>query len=256
VHAANGLACEKCHPAATSTAGTDNLFPAMDVCAECHDIADETSCRQCHESPVPGAGRRVTDVAEKFPHAKHLGPGTDCAACHGAVAKAEPRLPEKALCRRCHETAPDRADCGICHAAAAPHPATHTAQWGALHAVEARVDEGRCLVCHTQTECQECHAGDNLRPRVHPLNFMYDHGLEARSGESACSACHEDRQFCQECHLARKVTLRRPQSHGAGWAVSPGGGRHVEEAEFDLESCVMCHDQGAASPVCAGCHGR
>jgi hypothetical protein len=256
VHAAAGIACETCHPAGTSQAGTDNLLPEMDTCAECHDIADETTCSQCHANPqAAAAAPRVTTMVQKFSHAKHLGQGTDCAACHGAAAKSEPQLPEKALCRRCHETASGRADCALCHAEnEALRPATHTDQWLALHATEARVDESRCLVCHTQTDCQECHAGDNVRPRVHPLNFAYDHALAARSGEATCSACHEDAQFCQGCHLANYVM---PENHSrADWVAGPLGGRHAEEAGFDLESCVACHDGGQASPVCARCHGR
>jgi hypothetical protein len=256
VHAKNGVTCDKCHAAATSTAGTDNLLPAMDVCAECHDIADETNCKQCHENPqAPAAAPRVTAIVEKFPHAKHLGAGADCAACHGKTDAREPALPEKALCRRCHETASGFADCSVCHAGDEPRrPASHTEQWRAQHAIEARVDEGRCLVCHTQTDCQECHAGDNVRPRVHALNFAYDHALAARGNEITCAACHEDAQFCQACHREKFVM---PENHSrADWLVSTTGGRHAEEAQFDLESCAACHDEGKASPICAGCHGR
>lgn len=256
VHAENGVTCDKCHPAATSAAGTDNLLPAMETCAECHDVADETNCRQCHANPqAPAAAARVTTLAQKFSHTRHLGPSTDCSVCHGSTAKHEPALPEKSVCRRCHETAPGLADCGVCHAAdEARRPATHTTQWLSLHATEARVDEARCLVCHTQTDCQECHAGDNVRPRVHPLNFANNHALEARGNELTCSACHEDPEFCQACHAARHVM---PQNHSrADWIVTQGGGRHAEEGELDIESCVMCHDQGTAAPICAECHGR
>lgn len=256
VHAQGGVPCETCHAAATSTAGTDNLLPAMETCAECHDVADEAKCSQCHTNPpAAAAAPRVTTLAQRFSHARHLGPSTDCSVCHGSTATSEPRLPEKSICRRCHETAPGLADCDVCHAANEPRrPATHTAQWMSLHATEARVDEARCLVCHTQTDCQECHAGDNVRPRVHPLNFAYDHALEARGNELNCSACHEDAQYCAACHAARHVM---PQNHSrADWVVSQGGGRHAEEGEFDIESCVLCHDQGTAAPICAECHGR
>jgi hypothetical protein len=256
VHAAQGVTCEKCHPAGTSQAGTDNLLPEMDTCGECHDLADETKCGQCHANPTaPAAAPRVTTIVQKFSHAKHVAQGTDCAACHGATAKDEPQLPEKAICRRCHETASGRADCAFCHAESEPRrPATHTEQWLALHATEARVAENRCLVCHTQTDCQECHAGDNVRPRVHALDFAYNHALEARGSETTCSACHEDAQFCQACHLANFVM---PENHSRGdWVAGQLGGRHAEEAGFDLESCVACHDDGKASPVCARCHGR
>jgi len=254
-HAQESVPCETCHKAAESNAGTDDLLPAMDVCAGCHDITDTQKCGTCHTNPTAPASMPRTTVAQKFSHKQHLGQGTDCMVCHAGPERGVPRAADKAVCRRCHETASGRTDCDFCHAASEPRrPASHTDQWLSLHATEARVDQPRCAVCHTQTDCQECHAGDNVRPRVHPLNYEFNHALDARGGEATCSSCHEDAQFCQACHLARFVM---PENHSlADWAIRPNGGRHAEEAQFDLESCVACHDAGKASPVCVECHGR
>jgi hypothetical protein len=254
LHAQNGVPCEACHALAPgSRAGSDNLLPAMETCGDCHDISDAQACGQCHTQPAhPGAAPRVTAIAQKFPHAAHLGEMLTCTTCHGPV-EAEPHLPEKALCRTCHETASGQSDCGICHAEGEPwRPASHAPGWASFHATAGRVNGAACADCHTQSDCQECHAGDNVRLRVHPLNYVYSHALEARGQELSCSACHEDVQFCQACHAAEQVL---PESHSrADWVSRRGGGRHAEEAEFDLESCAACHDAGA--PVCVQCHGR
>lgn len=256
VHAGQGLTCDGCHPARGSHAGSDNLLPAMDKCAECHDVTEAAGCGTCHTNPAePAVAARVTSVAQKFPHAAHLGAGTDCAACHGPTEAAEPRLPEKAVCRTCHETASGNTDCRVCHAESEELlPGSHTKGWISQHGVEARVDQARCADCHTQKSCDDCHAGDNVRPPTHPLDYDLNHALDARSGELTCSGCHEDPQYCQECHRARHVM---PQNHSrADWLLARGGGRHAEEGEFDLESCASCHDAGTSAPICAECHGR
>ena len=177
-----------------------------------------------------------------------------CEKCHGETARSEPHLPEKALCRSCHETASDGADCAVCHAAAEPlRPASHAPGWTSFHGLDARVGAARCEDCHTQKECQDCHAGDNVRPRVHPLSYVFGHALDARAGELACATCHEDREFCASCHATERVL---PREHSrADWADPVTGGRHAEEGRFDIEGCMGCHDAGEEAPVCADCHG-
>jgi hypothetical protein len=256
VHASNTVPCETCHAAATSRAGSDNQLPAMDVCGDCHAVTDAQQCGTCHTRPdEPGPAPRRTTLAQKFPHATHLDAGMECATCHGATDAAEPQLPTMALCRTCHATASGGADCALCHAASETlRPASHTTNWSAFHTTPARLDQASCGDCHTEQDCQDCHAGDNVRPRVHPLNYDFNHALDARSGDVTCTACHEDPQYCQACHLAQRIM---PENHSrADWVVAAGGGRHAEEGNLDLESCVFCHDAGAAAPVCAQCHGR
>lgn len=252
-HQANNVPCETCHAAAQeSRAGSDNLLPGMDVCGQCHEIDNSEKCGDCHTQPQnPAPAQRVTTLVQRFPHAAHIARGMKCEACHGP-ATAEPQIPSMSSCRGCHETASGLSDCEMCHAESENlHPATHTDGWDSYHATVARVDQAACADCHTETDCQECHAGDNVRPRVHPLNYSYSHALDALNQELACTACHDDMQFCRSCHAAERVL---PVSHSRSDWVGKHGGRHAEEAEFDLESCVACHD--ADSPVCVECHGR
>jgi hypothetical protein len=255
-HALNSVPCETCHAAATSHAGSDNLLPSMDACSSCHDVSDAQQCATCHTNPdEPGPAERRTTVAQKFPHATHLAAGTDCATCHGRTDAAEPELPAKALCRTCHATASGQSDCVLCHAESESlRPTSHTTGWGEVHPSAARLDQASCSDCHTEQDCQDCHAGDNVRPRVHPLNYAFNHALDARGGEITCAGCHEDPQYCQACHLAERIM---PRNHSrADWVLAQSGGRHAEEGVLDIESCVACHDEGRAAPICAKCHGR
>lgn len=255
-HLLNEVPCETCHAgAAASHAGADDLLPKKEVCAGCHDVEAANECSMCHSRPEePLSSPRQTATAQKFPHATHVERGMSCAECHGETVGAEPQIPEKALCRSCHETVSDGGDCAVCHAESEPlRPQSHSAGWTSFHAVEARVNSASCENCHTQKECQDCHAGDNVRPRVHPLSYRFGHAVDARAGELACASCHEDREFCSSCHAAERIL---PRDHSrADWVLSRSGGRHAEEGRFDIESCMSCHESGAESPVCADCHG-
>lgn len=256
IHAGNDVACETCHDAAASKAGTDNLLPTMETCKSCHDVEDQAKCGTCHSNPeAPAAAPRFDTVAQKFPHATHVAKGMKCEECHGNTAKAEPRIPGMAVCRTCHETASAGADCGLCHAAKETlRPVSHVTGWVSLHGVDARANQTDCQTCHTQADCQSCHSGDNVRPRTHRLNFAFDHALEARGDEIACATCHEDRSFCASCHQVNRVL---PSNHSrADWVQPNRGGRHAEEGRIDLESCASCHDTGTSAPLCADCHGR
>lgn len=277
VHRQNDLACEVCHePAAASKSGTDNLLPTHEVCATCHEVEDNAECGMCHsDTTAPRAAAHVTTVVQKFSHAAHVAKGIECATCHldaaatagdfaavgddaaarSDAAAGKPHLPSMASCRTCHATASQLSDCALCHASSEPlRPASHTTGWASFHGASARLDQASCESCHTTTDCQQCHAGDNVRPRVHPLGFAFNHALAARGNEASCATCHEDRSSCTSCHAAERVL---PQNHSrANWVSVRGGGRHAEEGQFDLESCMACHDTGAEATTCVPCHGR
>jgi hypothetical protein len=255
LHAEAEVECEVCHAGAAEAASAAvSLLPDMDVCADCHDVEDDGSCALCH-SNVDAAGEteRPAHPAGRFSHRAHVDRGMACAGCHGDPRAAEPGLPAKALCRSCHETAPDYADCGLCHEPPHATPASHDRSWLHVHGLEAHGDPGRCDGCHTRSQCQDCHAGDDVRPRAHPLNWTFQHALAARSGDSDCQACHQEPAFCSGCHAAERIL---PRSHArADWVRAPDGGRHAEDGLFELESCIACHDDGAGSPLCSRCHG-
>jgi hypothetical protein len=255
-HFENGVECAMCHEgAAESTRAADSLLPAMDVCANCHDVEDEAGCATCHTNvDMAGDYARREFGAARFPHAAHLEDGVSCLQCHGDPAVAEPVIPGKPDCRACHETADDYADCRMCHAEHQElRPASHTAQWDEIHGAWARDDQDLCAQCHTQTTCQECHAGDNVRPRSHPLNWEFEHAAAARGNEIECTVCHEEPDFCASCHQARKVL---PNSHSrVGWVRESDGGQHAVDGVFEIESCIACHSDGPDAPTCAACHG-
>ncbi len=257
-HRENGVPCEACHAgAATSIQGTDNLLPTMDACAECHDVADEAKCGDCHTNPeAAGTSPHHVTVAQLFPHQTHVSAGMKCEACHGEKGAA--KVPTMALCRNCHETASAQADCGTCHAKMEPlKPATHEGDWLSGHAVAAQaMPEGNeaCASCHAEKDCQDCHAGDNVRPRVHALGFAFEHSIAARGNSLDCATCHEAASFCAPCHQDQQVL---PMNHSrANWVLPSTGGTHAEEGQLDLESCIACHDLGTAPPTCAECHAK
>lgn len=254
-HADAGVACADCHAAAAdSRRADDRLLPDMDVCANCHDVADEAGCATCHTNvDEAGSTTRAAYPAQKFSHAAHAARGLACDACHGDPA-AEPRLPAKRDCRACHATADGGADCRLCHDDGLElRPDTHGALWAGRHGAAARTDEAACALCHTQGDCQQCHVGDDLRPRVHPLDFEFGHAMRARNREQECATCHGEPEFCSSCHVERNVL---PDSHSrAGWVRLPDGGRHAVDGVFELESCIACHDDGRGAPTCAACHG-
>ncbi|MFH1680744.1 MAG: cytochrome c3 family protein [Candidatus Eisenbacteria bacterium] len=254
-HHENGLACEVCHGSAgASRSGADNLLPSKGTCADCHDVEDAADCGRCHTKPdSPTAAARVAETARLFSHESHLSRGMECEECHGDPA-GDPRLPEKPLCRTCHSTAAGFADCEVCHATSeALLPLTHSKGWLWFHGADARTAGESCAGCHTEAGCQDCHAGDNVRPRSHGLDFVFGHALEARGRETDCVSCHDEASFCVSCHVAERVY---PENHSrADWVLSDGG-RHSEEALFEMESCVACHGDAGGSPICADCHGR
>ncbi len=258
VHAENEVACETCHASAAEAHSASEMpRPDHEVCAGCHDVEDATACAMCHANPdAPTAHAWVVPPARLFSHATHADGGIACETCHGSTAQGEPSLPAKAICRDCHETASGMSDCAVCHAASEPLlPISHVPDWISLHGLSAHADQATCENCHTATECQDCHAGDNVRPRSHGLDFTFAHALTARASDTDCASCHTERSFCADCHRSENVL---PQDHSRGdWVVpSRGGGRHAVEAQFELENCMACHDEGLSEPICADCHGK
>jgi hypothetical protein len=86
------------------------------------------------------------------------------------------------------------------------------------------------------------------------LGYAFNHALEANANEILCVSCHEDQEFCTSCHAAEGVV---PKNHSrADWVRVVGGGGHAEEAQFNMEGCVACHDAGSEDPLCVRCHER
>lgn len=254
IHAEMDMACADCHEGVAEAGDLTGLLPEKAVCANCHDVDDTDACGTCHVDVDEPMGYAETAAAMRFPHGQHV-QDDDCSGCHqlehGAMTQ-----PGHDTCRTCHTTVAGFQDCQVCHLESVEHlrPRSHEPQYMAYHALDALWDERSCESCHTQSDCQDCHNGDNVRPRVHELNFVSTHALEARSNETLCATCHVEAEFCASCHRAEQVL---PRSHSrADWLAGGGGGRHAEEAVFNIESCIACHDAGHSDPVCAQCHGR
>jgi hypothetical protein len=89
-HAADqGLSCQSCHAADSSRSAADKLFPAMEVCGDCHDIEAETGCSQCHRNPNEPSAAPNPVRTVLFNHQVHIKKGTPCQRCHdGAESRS------------------------------------------------------------------------------------------------------------------------------------------------------------------------
>ncbi len=262
-HAENAdLKCEDCHVgAAASPTGGDNLLPGHAQCASCHEVESANECATCHLESTPRKYEPITQFSAKFSHAKHAGVNIACESCHSGLdepltAGKQLHAPHMAECMSCHADHAVKDECMVCHVAIAElRPSDHGADWVHRHGLADADMTANCAMCHTSgsdLDCQACHQGDAvLTP--HPRNYLFRHGQDAHLSDTRCATCHEQRSFCADCHVSMNVL---PADHfRPGW-VSASGGAHGEAAEFDLESCMSCHDSPGREPVCATCHVR
>ena len=248
-----GLECEDCHTGVSESVNLlERYLAGKPQCSDCHDLGDTETCGTCHvdgDNPTGHvAGLATVDL---FSHASHVG-DMECAECHGAGPEYN-GAPAKSECRTCHQTIANYEDCSFCHSAGRHNvPESHEQDWEANHGIVAGSNNESCMECHVQDDCQACHGGDNVRPRVHPLNFEFSHSITAKTNSIDCVVCHQENAFCEECHSGYGII---PMNHAEpGWS---SGTVHGPEALFEIESCMSCHDAGAAVPAtCAGsgCH--
>lgn len=258
-HAETGLECAACHtPALSSTTGRDNLLPGHPQCSDCHDVQAAGGCSMCHTGDTPQAGARITAYSPLFSHERHRSAARlECAACHTGLdeplaPEQAGHLPRMAECMQCHTARNAANECRTCHAPGEDlQPADHKLDWLTLHGAAAATEDA-CTQCHQTDACLKCHNGDPLF-MPHPRDYISRHGTEARLSDVSCSVCHADRGFCVSCHRDMHVL---PVDHfRPGWVTADGGG-HGEQAQFDLESCIACHDVPNQQPLCARCHTK
>jgi hypothetical protein len=255
-----GLSCDACHPlAAKSTSGRDDLLPRHAQCSDCHSVDKPGDCQVCHLSSSPSLSPRVAQYSPKFSHQQHVSPGkVQCEVCHKDLdSKYESsrmgHFPDMATCMDCHRERLVSNECSQCHEPKDDLvPPDHRNDWMRLHGLASVESEARCATCHNIAEyCQGCHQGDPIL-NPHPRDYAFRHGQDAHLSDSRCGVCHEDRSFCNECHAAMNIL---PADHfTAGW-LTASGGKHADEAKFDLESCMSCHETPGQPPICARCHG-
>ena len=263
----NGMECVACHAGVTQSAtGYTNLLPLHPQCADCHDVEAPNNCSMCHTSATPTAQLAITDYSERFSHCLHLDRAKlECATCHVSPAHLDQPLavgqvghfPKMTDCMSCHEQRKAANDCATCHMPWEKlTPRDHMVEWLSRHgAVASAEEENRCNQCHGQSNivsCQSCHNGDQvLSP--HPRNYVARHGQDAHLSDLRCTTCHETQDDCNACHQQMNVL---PAGHfRPGW-VTQDGGDHATQAEFDLESCMSCHDIPKQEPACVRCHGK
>ena len=195
-----------------------------------------------------------------FSHARHLGRGTPCAACHPDAqtsrSAVDDLLPTEAACRACHPI--DRARPDLV-APAAPPVACRTCHPGYAPGSVARVylpppplkfDHA----AHRGSPCASCH-GD--------LRTVDLATTEQLPTMATCLGCHRDGaepRRCADCHLARLGGLVEtrfdhgalvPAHDGLGDAHGPGfRDHHAQEARQIGATCQACHDDSE----CVACH--
>jgi hypothetical protein len=251
--------CSTCHNAEKSVSGKDDLLPTHDNCGTCHDVKDSKACATCHIDGAPKRSARIEDYSAKFNHATHIDKAKlECKVCHKDLdapltMNAAGHLPLMKDCMKCHEQKLVSTECSKCHTKSDDlQPASHKLDWKHAHGMYASASNKECQMCHKQESCNNCHNGDIVFT-PHPADYISHHGQEAHLSDITCSVCHEDRAFCNECHRTMNVL---PAGHfGADW-VSADGGKHSDQAAFDLESCMACHDVPGVDPVCAKCHRK
>ena len=165
-HQSQGIECEGCHTKTeTSESGADNLLPGKSTCAECHDVEEQSECRDCHVDPESArAMEPIVDYNPKFNHSTHPRSSIECDRCHEGVAASESssttHLPSMDPCMVCHDGESAARSCITCHEKPeGKYPADHVPkEWIADHVFDFSLDMGEsCKTCHTTEQCQRCH---------------------------------------------------------------------------------------------------
>jgi len=254
-HVEEGLECLDCHEGVDQAVilGTP-VYPAIDVCQECHEDADLTEYGYATMPKVP---RPIL----RFSHKMHLEvEDTECATCHGSFSNAAADTdsimvaglgaPGHDVCGACHAETDAASECGQCHLElAALLPLDHERDYLHTHQFNAR-ETANCVACHGQSDnCVQCHHGENIDFLSHNRIWLYEHAQTSMKQFTECATCHDSETFCTPCHQEAGV---KPSDHlnAASW-ISPGN-LHGVEARRDIEQCASCHED--ADPLCVSCH--
>ena len=232
---------------------------AQNFCAECHVDAQQVAAIRALP-PDPRVGARDKPVA---PPRSHLEPNFSRA--HGSLADDGARR-----CVTCHT----QESCLVCHVgtprvadgllAAGPgrspgarterrRPASHGADFSAIHGPAASASPATCAACHARPQCLDCHVPNPAdgSPGYHRAGFLATHPVQAYQRTAACSDCHNPQQFCSTCHVsAGLASVDLPLDAGYHDAKRFFSAGHGQAARQSLESCVSCHTE----TDCMSCH--
>ena len=261
----NGMECSACHGAVErSNYGGDHHLPSHAQCMECHDVETSNACGTCHLNASPAPQPKMTEFSPKFSHLRHVqNAKLECAQCHANLDAplTEGRtghFPHMNDCMECHDQRGTENECATCHMPQETlTPKDHALNWLNKHgAIASAEDETSCNQCHGRSQvvsCQSCHTGDQVF-FPHPRNYIARHAQDARLSDLNCATCHDRQDDCNACHRQLNVI---PGGHfKPGWVNRTDGGDHRDQAQFELESCMSCHDTPQQAPTCIRCHGK
>ena len=72
--------------------------------------------------------------------------------------------------------------------------------------------------------------------------------------DKRCMTCHDTQDDCNACH--RQMNVLPAEHFRPGWVNRTEGGEHSTQAQYDLASCMSCHDTPSQEPTCVRCHGK
>jgi hypothetical protein len=237
--------CFGCHASdyATTTLPNHRTAGFGTDCIQCHSVTAlrwETSFDHAQTGfPLQGA-HRATPCSECHEGARFRGTPTECVSCHEQdyIAAVSPK----------HSPGFSR-DCAACHTPAAWRPA----------AFDHNKTNFQLTGAHTTAACASCHA-----------NGIYA-GTPATCGNAAChlveynatrSPQHSTAGFPVDCQICHSTTAWQPSTydHDPLFPISPGSRHspgkwttcvdcHTVPTNFNLFSCIDCHEHGDKSVV-------
>jgi hypothetical protein len=210
LHIGRGIECADCHMADGTQ---DPKIPSREVCDACHGDPDKLSPgAKAYFAKVTSADGltsfpnrwKTRDVKQE--HARHLGAGLQCAACHGETADAPFAKPKPvtlmARCVACHEEKSKPVKCATCHR----EPLEKAHANVVLHHAE---EQRGCLDCHDKDDRDHLRLANGTR-----ISF------------------EESFKLCGQCHGTQY----------RDWKIGLHGKRTGEwNGRREYRLCVSCH---------------
>lgn len=228
--------CITCHRVMKESINvSDDYWPRMKVCQQCHEINAET-CTTCHLS---------------------LGEETFAPISHDSTW----------LNRHKQESQFNDQLCDVCHRGKI-RPTAPALESGEMEESARHPAFEEHLKPNAARFCADCHRGDIWPEDVHDNNYLYSHGIDALAGIMTCTTCHQ-REECLSCHENGGITF--VQSHPRGWVFnhSTEARRQLNSCIncHEEEDCLGCHQAVNPHPenwdreitsqneqVCSKCH--
>ncbi len=209
-----GDRCDQCHGGLADDGEHGAVYPTKPVCLECHqEDLNRGDCLMCHQDRTFATQVPKTFLRHDLSFLRRHGEAatrqaTVCNQCHSQAACAECHDQGQSLSIAARK--PDAIDRGV----------IHRGDYLTRHPIEARLEPGRCVTCHTTSSCEGCHL------------------------QRGVSAAYQDRQGRSSAN-----------PHDLGWLGPDTSSAqfHGRAAKRDIASCAACHDQGPSSN-CIRCH--